>query len=78
LQSAQDWLPGSETPLKSTTAILYDDWGSVSCIETADGVVAHTRHAPVSLRTEQWQQPSAQGRPRSVALCNIATSPVEQ
>ncbi|RMV71971.1 hypothetical protein ALP05_03098 [Pseudomonas caricapapayae] len=78
LQSAQDWLPGSETPLKSTTAIRYDDWGSVSCIETADGVVAHTRHDPVSLRTEQWQQSAQQRSPRSVTLSNIATTPVEQ
>lgn len=74
----QDWLEGVQRPLALSTLKRYDDWGNIAQVETPDGVIAHTRHDPVTCRTEQWQQSGARRGPRTVTLNNPAAGPAEQ
>jgi len=77
-QMAQDWLPGNMQPLALRTLTRYDDWGHVSQVETADGVIAHVRHDPILRRIECWKQSAGQRGPRQVTLTNAAGNPIEQ
>lgn len=78
LQAAHDWVPGNLAPLTSSVSTRYDHWGHASEVQTADGLVAHTRRDPVALRTEHWQQAADKRGPRVVTLSNVAQSPIEQ
>lgn len=78
-QTSVEWLPDGQQAFELSTLISYDDWGYVSAVTGPTGVVTHTLHNPVTLRTEQWQQsPSGKCTGKQVTVSNTATSPILQ
>jgi YD repeat-containing protein len=78
-QTNTQWLADGTQAFELTTLTRYNDWGNASAVTSPTGVISHTEHDPIAMRTEQWQQ-GAQGKitGRQVSLSNVAGSPIRQ
>ncbi|MDH0303573.1 MULTISPECIES: hypothetical protein [unclassified Pseudomonas] len=77
-RTSQDWLgPTTTTPLTLTTTTAYDDWGQ-ACLDIGpDGIHSHSRHDPVTLRSEQWQEAGGLAGAKQVVLSDLTGQPIE-
>lgn len=75
-----DWCAGQTEPLlKLTITTDYDDWGSVKKQVGPTGVISHSLHDPIALRTEQWQEsPTGKLSSKQVTFSNVAGSPLRE
>lgn len=73
-----DWRHGQDKPLTtSVTRIEYDDWGNINKQVSPTGVISHSLHDPITLRTEQWlESPKGVLSSKQIIFSNVAGSPV--
>lgn len=55
-ETAQDWLPGRDNPIRLTTTNESDSWGQVAVQRQPDGTSHHANFDPISLNSRHWQQ----------------------
>ncbi|MBM3107786.1 hypothetical protein IIE18_21910 [Pseudomonas sp. V1] len=79
-ETSWDWCHGQEKPLTTMiTRVEYDDWGRRKKQISPTGVISHSLHDPIALRTEHWlESPNGALGSKQITFSNVAASPLRE